>query len=422
MSFNLLDIAKGYVTDAVVGKLAGNMGEDSSLVTKALGAALPSLLGGVINSGSSPSGLSSIMNLLGGQDHSMLDNLGGILGDSDKSSGMMSAGSGILSSLLGDKLGGIVGAVSKFSGLGSGSTSSLFSFLAPVLMGVIGKKVSADGLGASGLGDLLSSQKSLVASALPAGLGDMLGLGDSLNAAKSTVSNAANTVSNAANNAVDEAGSFNWKPWLLGLLAIGLGFLLFKQCGNKAQEAVDTTTAAAETVMDSASAVGASATAVVGDAVSKLGASVKRALPGGVELNVPENGIESKLISFISDGGKAIDKTTWFNFDRINFATRSAGLTAESAEQVKNISDILVAFPKVKLKIGGYTDNVGNAASNLKLSANRASTVMKALVANGVDASRLTAEGYGDQHPEASNDTEEGKAQNRRIAVRVTEK
>jgi OmpA-OmpF porin, OOP family len=312
--------------------------------------------------------------------------------------------------------------VSKFSGLGSGSTSSLFSFLAPVLMGVIGKKVQADGLGASGLGDLLNSQKSLVASALPAGLGDMLGLGDTLNAAKSTVSNAANTVSNTASEVVEEAGSFNWKPWLLGLLAIAAGLYFFKKCSGDAKEAVESTTEAATSMVDSASAVGASATAAVGDAMGKLGASVKRALPGGMELNVPENGIESKLIAFISDAGKEVDKTTWFNFDRINFATGSAGLTAESAEQVKNMSDILTAFPKVKLKLGGYTDNVGNAASNLKLSANRATTVMKALVANGIDASRLAAEGYGDQFPEASNDTEEGRAQNRRIAVRVTEK
>jgi OmpA-OmpF porin, OOP family len=422
MAFNLLDIAKGYLNDAIVGKLAGNMGEDSSLVTKAIGAAIPSLLGGVINSGSTPSGLSSIMNLLGGQDNSILDNLEDVLGDSEKSSGMMSAGTGILSSLLGDKLGGIVGAVSEFSGLGSGSTSSIFSFLAPVLMGAIGKKVQADGLGISGLGDLLNSQKSFVASALPAGLGDMLGLDGTVNAAKSTVSNASDTVSNAASEEVDEAGSFNWKPWLLGLLAILAGVYFFKKCSGDAKEAVENSTEAVVTSIDSASAVGASATAAVGDATDKLGATIKRVLPGGVELNVPENGIESQLITFISDKAQEVTKDKWFNFDRINFASGSSSLTNESAEQVKNIAEILIAYPNVMLKIGGYTDNVGDPNSNLKLSANRAATVMKALVVNGIDAGRLAAEGYGDQHSEASNDTEEGRAQNRRIAVRVTEK
>jgi OmpA-OmpF porin, OOP family len=407
MSFNLLDIVKNYATEAIVGKLAGSLGEDSGLIGKAIGAAAPALLGGLINTGSTSSGLSSIMNAVSNQDDSILDNLGGILGDSDKSSGLMQVGGTILSSLLGDKVGGIVKAVSGFSGLGGGATSSIFSFLAPVLMGVISKKVKADGLGVSGLGDLLNSQKDIVSKALPAGLGSVLGFGDQI---KETVSD---TVRNVPTEV--EGGSFNWKPWLLGLLGILAAWMLFKRCSGTAAETVETTTEAATAVVDSASAVGESA-------MSALGASIKKALPGGVELNVPENGIESKIIGFITDEAKAVDKTTWFNFDRINFATGSADLTAESAEQVKNISDILVAYPKVKLKIGGYTDNVGDAASNKKLSANRAATVMKALIANGIAANRLAAEGYGDQFPEASNDTEEGRAQNRRIAVRITEK
>jgi len=76
----------------------------------------------------------------------------------------------------------------------------------------------------------------------------------------------------------------------------------------------------------------------------------------------------------------------------------------------------------VKLKIGGYTDNTGSADGNMKLFQNRANTVMGTLVANGIGAGRLSAEGFGSAHPMGCNDTEEGKEQNRRIAVRVTEK
>jgi OmpA-OmpF porin, OOP family len=191
MSFNLLDIVKNYATEAIVGKLAGSLGEDSGLIGKAIGAAAPALLGGLINTGSTSSGLSSIMNAVSNQDDSILDNLGGILGDSDKSSGLMQVGGTILSSLLGDKVGGIVKAVSGFSGLGGGATSSIFSFLAPVLMGVISKKVKADGLGVSGLGDLLNSQKDIVSKALPAGLGSVLGFGDQI---KETVSDTVRNV------------------------------------------------------------------------------------------------------------------------------------------------------------------------------------------------------------------------------------
>ena len=94
----------------------------------------------------------------------------------------------------------------------------------------------------------------------------------------------------------------------------------------------------------------------------------------------------------------------------------------KSEEQLKNIVEILKCYPKAKFKIGGYTDNTGNPEANMKLSQERANTVVSSLVGLGIEAGRLEAEGYGDQHPVASNDTEEGRAQNRRIALRVMEK
>jgi outer membrane protein OmpA-like peptidoglycan-associated protein len=80
------------------------------------------------------------------------------------------------------------------------------------------------------------------------------------------------------------------------------------------------------------------------------------------------------------------------------------------------------AYPQADLKIGGYTDNTGDKKANVKLSDDRAKDVMAELVKRGIDAKRLAAEGYGDQYPVASNDTEEGKAKNRRVSARVTKK
>jgi len=97
-------------------------------------------------------------------------------------------------------------------------------------------------------------------------------------------------------------------------------------------------------------------------------------------------------------------------------------LKAESDEQLKNIAEILKAFPAVKVKIGGYTDNVGDPADNMKLSQARAENVMKQLVALGIAADRMTAEGYGEQHPIADNNDPAGRAMNRRISLRVTAK
>jgi OmpA-OmpF porin, OOP family len=80
------------------------------------------------------------------------------------------------------------------------------------------------------------------------------------------------------------------------------------------------------------------------------------------------------------------------------------------------------AYPNVNVKIGGYTDNVGDDARNMKLSQERANGTMNELQKLGVSPSRMTAEGYGEQHPVADNATEEGRQRNRRIDVRVTKK
>jgi OmpA-OmpF porin, OOP family len=145
-------------------------------------------------------------------------------------------------------------------------------------------------------------------------------------------------------------------------------------------------------------------------------------LPGGTEIQVSASGIEKQLVGFVTDAAKPVDKTTWFEFDRLLFMTGSAQLEGSSAAQVANIAAIMKAYPAVKLKIGGYTDNVGDSKKNLTLSSDRAKAAMAAIVAQGVAADRLEAEGYGDTVPVADNSTDAGRAKNRRTAARVTAK
>ena len=75
--------------------------------------------------------------------------------------------------------------------------------------------------------------------------------------------------------------------------------------------------------------------------------------------------------------------------------------------------------PSLKVEIGGHTDNVGSVEANKKLSAARAKAVYDHLTANGIDASRLSFRGYGETKPIASNDTPEGRAENRRVEMKV---
>ena len=160
-----------------------------------------------------------------------------------------------------------------------------------------------------------------------------------------------------------------------------------------------------------------------GDFVYDLGALGKLKLADGNEITVGGNSAEKKLVDFITDANKAVDKTTWFTMDRLYFETGKTTLKTASQEQLKNIAAILKAYPAIELKLGGYTDNRGDSVANVKLSADRAAIAKDELVKLGVASARLRAEGYGAQFPVCeANDTKECKAQNRRIDVRVTKK
>jgi outer membrane protein OmpA-like peptidoglycan-associated protein len=156
--------------------------------------------------------------------------------------------------------------------------------------------------------------------------------------------------------------------------------------------------------------------------VAVVGDLLERALPDGTVIRVLGDGVEDRLIAFLTDANRAVDKDTWFTFDRLEFETGSATLSAASSAQLDSIAAILRAFPAAKLKIGGYTDNTGDPAANLALSGQRAEAAAREIAARGIAPDRLESEGYGEQFPVADNATEEGRQRNRRIDVRVTAK
>ncbi len=190
---------------------------------------------------------------------------------------------------------------------------------------------------------------------------------------------------------------------------------------NLSNEVMEKTSEIAQKTTEIAEKTGNAIVEGTDSALAKLGSFFSVTLPNNTTLSIPEFGIENKLLGFIK-GDKPIDKNTWFEFDRINFMTGSTSLSTESEEQISNIAAILQAYENTSIKIGGYTDNTGSEAVNMRLSQARADSVKRALVSQGISGDRLTTEGYGPAHPVASNDTEEGRAQNRRIAVRLTAK
>lgn len=163
-----------------------------------------------------------------------------------------------------------------------------------------------------------------------------------------------------------------------------------------------------------------------GNYIYDIGNNVEISLPDGGKMSVGENSTENKLFTMLNDANFAVsdDKTQgWVTLDRVYFSTGKAELTPNSEAQVANLITLLKAYPTATIKVGGYTDNTGDAAVNQRVSTERAQTVADKIIAGGVEASRIESEGYGAQHFVcAANDTDECKAQNRRVDIRITKK
>jgi len=110
--------------------------------------------------------------------------------------------------------------------------------------------------------------------------------------------------------------------------------------------------------------------------------------------------------------------------ETIQFEYNKAIIRPESFDLMAEIAQVINAHPEIlKLRIEGHTDNVGSKKFNMKLSLRRAEAVRDYLVNQGkVDASRLEVAGFGFDNPIASNDTEEGRAKNRRVAFEITKR
>jgi outer membrane protein OmpA-like peptidoglycan-associated protein/tetratricopeptide (TPR) repeat protein len=111
----------------------------------------------------------------------------------------------------------------------------------------------------------------------------------------------------------------------------------------------------------------------------------------------------------------------FFVLQDIQFEFNSSALTEDSQSGIQVLADFLKRNPELKVELAGHTDDVGSAAYNLKLSSERAEVVREALVAKGIDPSRMTAKGYGDTKPLYPNDSDEHRAMNRRTEMIIIE-
>jgi OmpA-OmpF porin, OOP family len=388
--FNLLDSKS--ITD-----IAKRLGEPATGVSRGLEASTASLISCLAARSGDPASLSQIFRLVTQAPSELnVSNLAGAVtgsgGASANTSSLMDSGKKFVSLAFGRNQPSILDAIGRSAGLGAPSVTSLLSLAGPLLITALGRLVRGEHLSEQQFGNLLVRESAGVQTLLPAGMQS----GSEIPA--TAFSKADKGTRPLAIGTVKEPRPSLW-PWLWGILALLLIPLLFWLFNR-------------EHVASEQARTG----------VAGLGDFVVRQLPGNVELNVPQFGVEARLLEFIQNPSKNVDQVTWFAFDRLLFDTDSAQLRPESQEQLRNIAAIMKAYPNVHIRVGGYTDNTGDPQHNLTLSQDRADGVVAQLISLGIAPDRLDARGYGDQYPVADNSTAEGRARNRRISMRVTQK
>ncbi len=114
-----------------------------------------------------------------------------------------------------------------------------------------------------------------------------------------------------------------------------------------------------------------------------------------------------------------IKKGEVFIVKNLHFATNKTRILSSSEEALNDLFMYLDRNPEVRIKIIGHTDNVGKDAANQKLSDGRANAVRDDLIERGISADRIEAEGRGETQPIDTNDTEEGRQNNRRVEIEI---
>lgn len=379
---NLLDAIRDFVTPGLISQAASLLDENEGGTSKAIGGLASSMLAGLLSKTGDPNAMSSIFNTLSNFDAGVLNNLGNLIGGGNIAhNDPKDAGGHFLGTVFGAKVPAVTNAVAAFSGVKTSTVSTLLGMVGPLVMGILSKKINTEGLNVSGLAGLLQGQKNSILSALPAGLGSLLGVAD--------IGSPADSVPAATGN--------RWLWPLLLLFVLGGGIIYYMKNCSVQPEAAKVVEAPAPVATPPADNV-----------------RVKLGFAAGTQ--------EAAMEAFIVDPNAAIDKNKWFDFPEIMFDVNKATLRPESETKLNAVLAILKEYPAVKLRVGGYTDSDGDDKANMKLSDERAKTCMAWLTAKGIAADRLEAEGYGEQHPVAPNDTPENKAKNRRISFSVRAK
>ena len=401
MAASIVDTIAQSMSSGLISRLSTTTGETTSNIERGLSAAIRAMTASVAMRAGDPDAIDQIHSMAvdPANDLSLLDRADGLVSRLTMGSNGASSSDFMQSLLLGNRVSNMSDSLAGYAGVSTATARSLFGVAASLVLSYLGKIVRTDRLDPSALSNRLAAERDSIVSGLPAALSKFYPSAGTTgrDVAAAIPSREPVVPARAATDTRRSALTWAVPAALAALVIWGLGSFF----GD---------TRAPEVARHGP----------IPGAVGTSGV-VRPELPNRVRLHFRPSGTEARLLAFIR-GNSPVTKEEWFEFDRLNFETGSAVLKSDSRQQLANVAAILKAYPAASVTIGGYTDNAGDRAANLRLSQMRAEAVRDQLQRMDIDASRLTAEGYGDQHPIADNSTAEGRTQNRRVAIRVTAK
>ena len=197
---------------------------------------------------------------------------------------------------------------------------------------------------------------------------------------------------------------------------------------------VSCTTAPDGTKKVSKTGIGAGIGAAAGAAIGQIiGKDTKGTVigTGGAAVGAAIGNIfdrqEKELKDKLKGSGVAVERTGQGEIklvapENITFDTNSSIIKPRFENSLDKVAEVLLKYPESDIIISGHTDSTGNDSINEPLSRNRASSVSSYLISKGVRSSRINSVGYGSRQPIASNSTESGRAENRRVEIKVVAK
>ena len=381
MAANLFELLSGSLAPSVVSKMADIVGENPAQTQKAVDLAIPALAGAACNKASTPQGAGELLGMLSSSrlDAGIVANFANHLIGGATTQNLMRTGEGLLSGLLEGNTRNIAGLIAGASGISVPGASSLLSLIAPLFLGALGREASSHNLSASGLSSFLSSHRDTIQRLAPAGLANAHGVSSMAN-----LCGAPAPVERPLAYVETKAGMPKW-IWALPLLAL---LLLIPRLRNH---------------------------------WAPSSAMANITLPCGTVLSVEEGSFSYELANFMLKGSDS-DLPKRIIFDHLNFDSATTRLTPESNETVTNLVAIMKCYPTMQIRLEGHTDSTGDPVANKTLSLDRANAIRDLLVQGGVNPSQIATDGWGQERPIASNDTDDGRAKNRRTELIVVKR